>query len=123
MRRKTLKTEYVMLALLVAFLLVVPLGNQLCQPKPVDSVAIKTSRVAPQEEIIPTPVLVNINTATADELTELPNIGDVLAARIVAYRTEHGSFERIEDLQNVCGIGEKTIAGLAGKITTEGSIS
>lgn len=48
---------------------------------------------------------VNINTATNEELCELPGIGEVLAGRIVAYRTEHGEFKRIDEIMNVSGIG------------------
>ncbi len=50
---------------------------------------------------------VNINVALTEELMTLPGIGEVLAQRIVAYREENGPFERIEDIQNVSGIGEK----------------
>lgn len=121
MRRKALKTETKMLVLLVAFLLVMLLGNQLHQPKPINGVAITTSRIVSEKEIIPEQKRVNINTSTASELEELPKIGEVLANRIVDYRTEHGLFERIEDLQNVYGIGEKTFAAIADKITMEDS--
>ena len=56
--------------------------------------------------------LVNINTATAKELEELPRIGPAIAARIVAFRTEHGGFKKTEDLMNVSGIGAKTFERL-----------
>jgi len=49
--------------------------------------------------------LVNINTASEDELKSLPGVGDVTAAAIVAYREEHG-FATIEDIKNVSGIGD-----------------
>lgn len=51
---------------------------------------------------------VNINTATAYQLTALPNIGSALAGRIVSYRKDFGEFEVKEDLLRVPGIGEKT---------------
>jgi len=60
---------------------------------------------------------ININIATQSELTDLPGIGNVLAARIVDYRRMHGSFNRIEDLRNVSGIGEKRYEAIADKIT------
>ena len=50
-------------------------------------------------------VKVNINTATADELDSLPNIGAVLANRIISYRSLNGNFCSIEDIKNVTGIG------------------
>ena len=55
---------------------------------------------------------VAINTATADELESLPGVGPVLAARITAYRAEHGPFHEVEDLLAVTGIGERMLAAL-----------
>ena len=52
---------------------------------------------------------VNINTAELDELMTLDGIGEKRAQAIIDYRTEHGSFREIDDLQNVYGIGEATI--------------
>jgi competence protein ComEA len=55
---------------------------------------------------------VNINTASADQLTALPGVGPKLAARIVEYRQKSGSFRAPHDLLNVQGIGEKNFAKL-----------
>jgi len=49
---------------------------------------------------------VNINTADAIRLVELPGIGEKLAQSIVDYRTEHGNFGSTEELMNIKGIGE-----------------
>ena len=49
----------------------------------------------------------NINTATVDELTALPNIGPSRAAAIVDYREREGPFGSVDELANVGGIGEK----------------
>ncbi len=61
--------------------------------------------------------LVNINTADAALLDTLPGIGPTYAARIVDYRTAHGPFARIEDIQNVSGIGPSTYAKIQPFIT------
>lgn len=51
---------------------------------------------------------ININTATADQLTQLNGIGPSHAAAIVAYREQNGPFQKPEDLMQVPRIGEKT---------------
>ena len=48
----------------------------------------------------------NINTASAEELTMLNGIGEAIASRIVAYRTENGYFNSIDEIINVKGIGQ-----------------
>jgi competence protein ComEA len=69
--------------------------------------------------VSPAAALVNINTATAAELEVLPHIGPAMAQRIIDYREAHGSFERIEDLQEVDGIGETRYKDLVPLITVE----
>ena len=49
---------------------------------------------------------VNINTATQSDLEALPGIGPSIASRIIEYRQQNGKFNKIEDLQNVKGIGD-----------------
>ncbi len=62
---------------------------------------------------------VNINTATAEELTALPGVGEVLAERMVAYREEHGRLRAVEELLEVKGIGESKFAGMKDWIILE----
>ncbi len=64
------------------------------------------------------PKKTNVNTADALELTELPGIGGALAARILAYRAEHGPFRTLDDLVAVRGIGPATVDGLREAATT-----
>lgn len=59
-----------------------------------------------------TQLRVDINTATVEELTQLPGIGEKVAARIVDYRKENGRFQKIQEIMNVRGIGEKTFVKL-----------
>ncbi len=55
------------------------------------------------------PAKININTATEQELTNIPGVGMVKAERIIALRKESGKFSSYEDLLRVKGIGEKTL--------------
>jgi competence protein ComEA len=61
--------------------------------------------------------IVNVNTATLDQLETLPGIGEVLAQRILDYRIQHGPFRSADDLLNVSGIGDKRLADLRPMIT------
>ena len=63
---------------------------------------------------------ININLATSQQLQMLPNIGDVLAERIVTYRSEHGPFDTVDDLTLVDCIGEKRLEALRQYITVGG---
>lgn len=60
---------------------------------------------------------VNLNTADQATLETLPGVGPVLAGRIIQWRTENGGFTRVEDLDAVSGVGEKTFARLAPLVT------
>ncbi|MDE0326672.1 MAG: helix-hairpin-helix domain-containing protein [Candidatus Poribacteria bacterium] len=66
-----------------------------------------------QSRVIPDkPALLNINTASAEELQTLPNIGARMAQRIVDYRSQNGNFTSVDALQKVKGIGAKTLEKL-----------
>lgn len=79
----------------------------------------RISSAATETESVPSGQ-VNINTATHAELTTLPGIGDVIAQRIIDYRTENGNFARVEDLLNVSGIGEKRLEAILDLVTVGG---
>lgn len=59
----------------------------------------------------------NINRATVTDFDRLPRIGPTLAERIVAYRDENGPFTTLDELGDVPGIGELTLAGFRDQIT------
>lgn len=63
--------------------------------------------------------IININTATVDELSTLSGIGKAIAERIVAYRMQNGKFENIEDIKNVTGIGDSKFNNIKDEITAK----
>jgi competence ComEA-like helix-hairpin-helix protein len=69
------------------------------------------------EQLRPAPALVDMNSASAEELERLPRVGPALARRIVAWREEHGPFAGLDDLRHVRGIGPATVRLLAPLVT------
>ena len=65
----------------------------------------------------PAAALVNLNTADESQLDTLPEVGPVTAGAIVAWRTEHGGFTAVEELLEVDGIGDATLAQIAPYVT------
>jgi competence protein ComEA len=61
--------------------------------------------------------IINLNTATAEQLDSLPGIGPKIAARIIEYRQKNGPFKTIEALMNVKGIGEKNFLKIKDRLT------
>lgn len=64
--------------------------------------------------------VVNINTATADQLAFLPRIGVKTGERIIEYRTANGPFKKATDLMQVKGIGDKTFDLISPYLAVEG---
>ena len=77
--------------------------------------ATKTDPTEPAKKVV------NINTATAAELTRLPRVGEKLAQRIVDHRKQHGAFRRAEDLMEVKGVGEKMFQTLKPYLAVSGA--
>ena len=61
--------------------------------------------------------LLNLNSATVDQLEELPGVGPALAARIIDWREANGSFKNVDDLSSVSGIGDKLLANVRELVT------
>jgi competence protein ComEA len=91
-------------------------GERIIVPFEKTPVPVGQANQTPSAEAPPVGLL-NINTATADELDELPGIGEVIADRIVAYRESHGAFASIEELAEVSGISERMVDDLRPLIT------
>lgn len=70
-----------------------------------------SSETAPQPAAAPG-ALVNVNTASAAELVQIPGIGTTLAARIVSHRETNGRFRTVDELQKVKGISRKKLEKL-----------
>lgn len=77
---------------------------------------IQPTEAASGEQIVVNPApyneRININTATAPELEQLPGIGPALAHSIIEYREANGPFQSIDDLMNVPGIGPSKLSAL-----------
>jgi competence protein ComEA len=79
-------------------------GQQIDVPGIVDTSHVNAGRV-------------NINTASLSELEALPSIGPTTAQSIIDYRLQHGSFQFIQDIQNVPGVGPATYDRIKDYIT------
>jgi competence protein ComEA len=59
---------------------------------------------------------VHLNTATIEQLDELPGVGPVTAQKIIDYRTEHGAFSSVDELDAIPGIGPARLDDLEGLV-------
>lgn len=78
-----------------------------------DATPQPTQHAAPQA----TPQLIDLNTATQEQLETVKGVGPVTAANIIAYRTSVGRFGAVDDLLNIDGIGPKTLEKIRGQVT------
>jgi competence ComEA-like helix-hairpin-helix protein len=61
----------------------------------------------------------NINTATKEQLLDLPGVGEITAERILAYRAETGKFSNVDELRAIKGMSKKKVENLRPLITTQ----
>ena len=90
-------------------------GSQILVPKHVDGAAPGVPAVPGGATGAGAPI--NVNTASATDLEELPGVGEVIAQAIVDYRTENGPFTSVEQLLDVSGIGDATLENIRDLVT------
>ena len=101
-----MKARKLVLILLVAASMITPAGLTLTSAQ---------TASAAQEQAVTEKI--NINTATAEMLTNVPGIGPKTAAKIVSYRKENGTFQGLDDLLEVKGIGDKSLKKMMPYLT------
>jgi len=89
-------------------------GRQILVPLRASKTTAPTAAAATASEAPDQPV--NLNTATLEQLDTLDGVGPATAQKILDYRTEHGGFGAVDELDQIPGIGEKRLAALREKV-------
>ena len=118
--RQTLQARRARIALphFLACLLVMAYASCVKLPRQTLTPTGQTAPLVSQAEATSQP-LININTASPEELERLPGIGKGLAARIIAYRNQYGRFRRPEHLMMVRGISDRRYRAMRALIIAE----
>jgi len=82
-------------------------------PAGASAAAVKTTNAANASN----DAKINLNSATAEQLTALPGIGAATAKLIIEHRTNIGKFNRVEEMLNIKGIGEKKFEAIKDRLT------
>lgn len=77
---------------------------------------VPPAAASPVSPLSPDTGVLDLNSATPDQLEQLPGVGEVLASRIADYRTAHGGFTSVDQLREVTGIGARRYEELKGKV-------
>ena len=112
------KSESGLLVITLVFLVLMVCIFREIQTQEIEGDYVITTQKTSQEPVTPMPEpLIDVNTADLETLDKLSGIGPALAERIIAYREEHGPFQKPEDLLEVKGIGEATLEEFRQEIT------
>ena len=118
------KTLIALTFVFAAFILGLFTGRNLnrtpVQIRNLPAVTTAATDAAPENTAPTEPGIIDLNTATSEQLQTLPGIGPVIADRIIAYREEVGAFQTVGELMNVPGIGEKRLESIWDLITVGG---
>ena len=117
MSDKTYKTAFHLMSAIVVLLLCVMIAMRFIDIKGQKNAEFFSELISESDtvEIVDkiTEIKININTASAFELTALPGIGEIKANAIVEYRNEYGRFTELDDLKEINGIGPNTLEQIA----------
>ncbi|WP_307832451.1 ComEA family DNA-binding protein [Planomonospora sp. ID91781] len=91
-------------------------GEQIVVGAPGRGVPGAAGPALPSDPADPAAMILDLNSATPEQLEELPGVGEVLARRITEYRDGHGGFRSVEQLREVSGIGERKYAEMKDKV-------
>lgn len=115
MKKENAVPIFVCAAMFVCLICGVLLGRHSVKPYAFSQTTVTTTGVT--QEVIDK---IDLSTATVEDLSKLPGIGEVIAQRILDYRRKNNGFQSVYDLLNIEGIGEKRFEEISDLVTVGG---